>query len=53
VLGVLMPLLGLVLLVLFRVCGYGGILFGEYANYASSDFVVLLSSPTMSIPNSC
>jgi hypothetical protein len=38
VLMLMLPL-KLVLLVLFRVCGYEGILFGEHTNYASSDFM--------------
>jgi hypothetical protein len=36
----LMLMLKLVLLVLFRVCGYEGILFGEHTNYTSSDFMI-------------
>jgi len=36
----LMLMLKLVLLVLFRVCGYEGILFGEHTNHASGDFMI-------------
>ena len=35
-----MLLLELVLLVLFRKCSYKGVLFGEYANHTSSDFMI-------------
>jgi hypothetical protein len=40
VLAVLMLLLKLVLLTLFRTCGYEGVLFGEYTNHTSSDFMM-------------
>jgi len=35
-----MLLLKLVLLTLFRTCGYEGVLFGEYTNHTSSDFMM-------------
>jgi hypothetical protein len=40
VLAVLMLLLELVLLMLFRTCGNKGVLFREYTNYTSGDFMM-------------
>ena len=36
----LMLLPELVLLMLFHTCGYEGVLFGEYTNHTSSDYMV-------------
>ena len=35
-----MLLLELVILMLYHTCGYKGVLFGEYINHTSSDFMI-------------